>query len=65
VALQAGAPGAKLAGAGDGGTVIALWPWADTRPLEQAWHGVSAIYRPGIVPGATVEGVAGPATPGG
>jgi len=67
VALQAGAPGAKLAGAGDGGTVIALWPWADTRPLEQAWHaaGVSAIYRPGIVPGATVEVVVGPATPGG
>ena len=40
-ALQAGALGAKLAGAGDGGTIIALWPsgcqgWPDTARLEEA-----------------------------
>ncbi len=35
-ALEAGALGAKLAGAGDGGTIIALWPWPDASPLEEA-----------------------------
>jgi galactokinase/mevalonate kinase-like predicted kinase len=56
-ALQAGALGAKLAGAGDGGTIIALWPWADASPLEEALRraGASAIYRPRVAPGATVE----------
>jgi len=56
-ALQAGAPGAKLAGAGDGGTIIALWPWADAGALEESLHraGASAIYRPRPMPGATVE----------
>jgi galactokinase/mevalonate kinase-like predicted kinase len=56
-ALQAGAPGAKLAGAGDGGTIIALWPWPDAAPLEEALYraGASAIYRPQIVSGATIE----------
>ncbi len=65
-ALQAGAPGAKLAGAGDGGTIIALWPWPDTTPLEQAWRaaGASAIYRLGVVPGVTIERAVEPATPG-
>ncbi len=57
-ALEAGAPGAKLAGAGDGGTIIALWPWLDTSPLEEALYaaGASAIYRPEVSPGVTVEG---------
>jgi galactokinase/mevalonate kinase-like predicted kinase len=56
-ALEAGAPGAKLAGAGDGGTIIALWPWPDSTPLETALKqaGASAIYRPEIVAGATIE----------
>ena len=56
-ALRAGALGAKLAGAGDGGTIIALWPWADATPLEEALRqaGASAIYRPRAAPGATVE----------
>jgi galactokinase/mevalonate kinase-like predicted kinase len=56
-ALEAGAPGAKLAGAGNGGTIIALWPWKDAGPLEEALHaaGASAIYRPLVAPGATIE----------
>jgi galactokinase/mevalonate kinase-like predicted kinase len=56
-ALEAGALGAKLAGAGDGGTIIALWPWDDTTRLEEALReaGASAIYRPEVGPGATVD----------
>lgn len=56
-ALEAGALGAKLAGAGDGGTIIALWPWADGGPLEEALYaaGASAIYRPEVGPGVMVE----------
>jgi len=56
-ARDAGALGAKLAGAGDGGTIIALWPWKDSRPLEEALcqAGACAIYRPQVVPGVTVE----------
>jgi galactokinase/mevalonate kinase-like predicted kinase len=56
-ALGAGALGAKLAGAGDGGTVIALWPWPDVQPLEDAWRaaGASAIFRLDIGPGVLVE----------
>lgn len=56
-ALEAGALGAKLAGAGDGGTIIALWPWSDAAPLEEALRagGASAIYRPQVVPGAVIE----------
>lgn len=56
-ALGAGAPGAKLAGAGDGGTIIALWPWTDTTRLEGALleAGASEIYRPEVVPGVMVE----------
>ena len=57
-ALEAGAPGAKLAGAGDGGTIIALWPWADVSPLEEALYaaGASMICRPEVSPGIKVEG---------
>jgi galactokinase/mevalonate kinase-like predicted kinase len=56
-ALDAGALGAKLAGAGHGGTIIALWPWPDSAPLEKALReaGVSAMYRPQIAPGAMIE----------
>jgi galactokinase/mevalonate kinase-like predicted kinase len=56
-ALQAGALGAKLAGAGDGGTIIALWPWQDYSHLEEALRsaGASAIYQPRVVAGVTVE----------
>jgi len=63
-ALDAGALGSKLAGAGDGGTVIALWPWPDTTRLEQALReaGASAIYRPQVAPGVTVENLAGEQT---
>jgi mevalonate kinase/D-glycero-alpha-D-manno-heptose-7-phosphate kinase len=68
-ALEAGAPAAKLAGAGDGGTIIALWPWPDASPLEDAMYeaGAATIYRPEVVPGVTIESdaetTAEPATP--
>jgi galactokinase/mevalonate kinase-like predicted kinase len=54
-ALEAGAPGAKLAGAGSGGTIIALWPWEDAEPLEDALRsaGASRIYRLAVTAGAT------------
>jgi len=56
-ALDAGALGAKLAGAGDGGTIIALWPRADASPLEAALlaAGASALYRPQVNPGVMFE----------
>jgi galactokinase/mevalonate kinase-like predicted kinase len=56
-ALDAGAPGAKLAGAGSGGTIIALWPWRDATPLEAALHqaGALQIYRLEVAPGVTIE----------
>ncbi len=52
-ALAAGAWGAKLAGAGSGGTIIVLWPHDDITPLEEALRaaGAAAIYRPQVVPG--------------
>jgi len=56
-ALEAGALGAKLAGAGHGGTIIALWPWADSTSLEEALReaGASATYRLEVAPGAMIE----------
>jgi galactokinase/mevalonate kinase-like predicted kinase len=56
-ALEAGALGAKLAGAGHGGTVIALWPWPDATQLEETLHeaGASAIHRLEVAPGAMIE----------
>ena len=56
-ALDAGALGAKLAGAGDGGTIIALWPWEDASVLEAALlaTGASALYRPHVNPGVMFE----------
>jgi len=56
-ALEAGALGAKLAGAGHGGTIIALWLRPDYAPLEEALRaaGASAIYRPEVAAGVMVE----------
>ncbi|HBZ70818.1 MAG TPA: hypothetical protein DEP35_14225 [Deltaproteobacteria bacterium] len=56
-ALQAGALGAKLAGAGDGGTIIALWPDGDVTPLEHALCAAGAVATPKMtpVPGVEVE----------
>jgi galactokinase/mevalonate kinase-like predicted kinase len=56
-ALEAGALGAKLAGAGHGGTIIALWPWPDATQLEEALYeaGASAIHRLKVAPGAMIE----------
>ena len=56
-ALEAGALGAKLAGAGHGGTIIALWPWPDATRLEEALReaGASAIYHLQVAPGAMIE----------
>ncbi len=58
-ALNAGALGAKLAGAGDGGTIIALWPWDDSNQLEHALTeaGAAALYRPKVRPGVNLEEV--------
>jgi len=56
-ALQAGAPAAKLAGAGGGGTIIVLWPFADRAPLEAALRaaGASELYEIAPAPGVTAE----------
>jgi galactokinase/mevalonate kinase-like predicted kinase len=56
-ALGAGAVGAKLAGAGDGGTIIALWLEEDSSPLEEALRqaGASATYPLFVAPGAIIE----------
>jgi galactokinase/mevalonate kinase-like predicted kinase len=56
-ALEAGALGSKLAGAGDGGTIIALWPWEDAGPLEKALRqaGASVTYRLEVVQGVAIE----------
>lgn len=52
-ALRVGAFGAKLAGAGGGGTVVVLWPDRDSEPLERALFeaGASAMFRPAVEPG--------------
>lgn len=56
-ALEAGALGAKLAGAGDGGTIVALCREEDRARIERALRdvGAAALYRPSIVPGVTLE----------
>jgi galactokinase/mevalonate kinase-like predicted kinase len=56
-ALGAGALGAKLAGAGGGGTIVALWTRDDASPLESALRaaGATAFYRPEPVYGVRVE----------
>lgn len=60
-ALRAGALGAKLAGAGDGGTIIALWPWPDLTELQEALREAeaSATYRLEVAPGVMIEQKAG------
>lgn len=56
-ALAAGAPAAKLAGAGGGGTIVALWTEPDASPLEAALRAAGAVQllRPAIVPGVRRE----------
>jgi len=56
-ALGAGAQGAKLAGAGGGGTIVALWTHDDVAPLESALRaaGATAFYRPEPVCGVRLE----------
>jgi galactokinase/mevalonate kinase-like predicted kinase len=56
-ALGAGALGAKLAGAGDGGTIVALCNDHDRPSVEAALReaGAAALYRPTIVPGVTLD----------
>jgi galactokinase/mevalonate kinase-like predicted kinase len=56
-ALEAGALGAKLAGAGHGGTIIALWPWPDATRLEEALceAGASKTYRLQVASGVKIE----------
>lgn len=56
-ALGAGALGAKLAGAGNGGTVVALAREEDRACVEAALReaGAAALYRPAIVPGVTLR----------
>jgi galactokinase/mevalonate kinase-like predicted kinase len=56
-ARKAGAPAAKLAGAGGGGTIIVLWPSPDHAPLEAALRaaGASELYEIRPVAGVTVE----------
>lgn len=56
-ALAAGAPGAKLAGAGQGGTIVALWPDADAEPLARVLRaaGATAVHRPQPVDGVTID----------
>ena len=56
-ARRAGAPGAKLAGAGQGGTVVALWPDDDPGPLESALReaGATTLLRPRPCEGVLLE----------
>jgi galactokinase/mevalonate kinase-like predicted kinase len=56
-ALAAGALGAKLAGAGGGGTIVALWTGADAKPLEAALSraGAALLLRPALAPGVRLE----------
>ena len=56
-AREAGALGAKLAGAGQGGTIVALWSGSDPEPLEAALReaGAVAILRPEPCEGVRVE----------
>ena len=53
-ARRAGAPGAKLAGAGHGGTVVVLWPEGETAKLESALTRAGATILP---PPAPLPGV--------
>lgn len=56
-ALAGGALGAKLAGAGDGGTIVALCHEAGIPRLEAALReaGAASLHRPAVVPGVTLQ----------
>ena len=56
-ARRAGALGAKLAGAGGGGTIVALWTDPDASALESALRaaGATALYRPAVKKGAGLD----------
>ena len=56
-ARSAGALGAKLAGAGGGGTIVALWPDPDASALDSALRaaGATALYRPAVRKGAGID----------
>jgi mevalonate kinase len=58
-ALEAGAPGAKLAGAGHGGTIVALWPDDDRAKLESALTraGATVLPSPTPLPGVSLGDV--------
>ena len=60
-ALGAGALGAKLAGAGDGGTIVVLWTEPDLGPLDRALRaaGASELWRPAPAAGVRIEGRGG------
>jgi len=58
VALQHGALGAKLAGAGDGGTIIALHPQPDEMIAALRAAGSTLIFRPCPSPGVSPDPVA-------
>ena len=57
-ALDNGAPGAKLAGAGDGGTIIALHPEPERLGDQLRQAGATRILFPRPVGGARLEGAA-------
>ena len=57
-ALHNGAPGAKLAGAGDGGTIIALHPEPEYLGNQLRQAGATRILFPRPVGGARLEGAA-------
>lgn len=56
-ALAAGAPAAKLAGAGQGGTIVALWPEAGGQALAHALRaaGAEGLWKAEPVAGARAE----------
>lgn len=56
-ALETAALGAKLEGAGEGGTIVVLFPGEDSADLEEVLQtaGASAIFRSGIAAGATLN----------
>ena len=56
-ALGAGALGAKLAGAGGGGTIVALWPRGEVAPLESALRaaGATSLHRTELCAGVALE----------
>jgi galactokinase/mevalonate kinase-like predicted kinase len=60
VALAHGALGAKLAGAGDGGTIIALHPYPDEMIAALRAAGSETIFRPQVDDGVRLD-VASPA----